>query len=277
MTSKGLFCLFNGELLPKEKIMVNVTDLAMVRGYGVFDFLRTYNRKPFRINDYLTRFENSCNEMNLAVPSRQEIIRQVETLISKNTGIGELGIRFLVSGGESEDGYTIVKPSFFILVEHLPQYPNWQFTDGISLQTWEHQRELPKVKTINYLTAIKLSPERHLLKVQDTLYYSQGKVLECTRNNFFLFHGDVLVTASNGMLEGITRKTVLELSDGLFDLEIREVKKEELYECTECFISGSTRGVCPVAKIDEQIIGNGKPGTNTQELMSRWAELTRQY
>lgn len=246
----------------------------MLRGYGVFDFLRTYNRKPFRINDYLLRFENSCREMNLTIPLRDEIIQQVEILIAKNSTVGEVGIRFLVSGGEAEDGYAIKKPNFFILAEELPVYPEWQFSEGISIHAWEHQRELARVKTINYLTAIKLTPERLQLNVQDTLYYSQGKVLECTRNNFFLFHDDVLVTPSQGMLEGITRKTVIELSEGLFNLEVREVKKEELESCTECFITGSTRGVCPVVKIDTRIIGNGKPGKNTLELMNRWKEFT---
>jgi branched-chain amino acid aminotransferase len=277
MMSKELLCFFNGQLLPKGEIMVNVTDLALIRGYGVFDFLRTYNRKPFRINDYLQRFENSCHAMQLTIPSKEEMIHGIEILIAQNSMVAELGIRLLVTGGESADGYTIEKPNFFMLAEHLPIYPEWQFQDGISLHTWEHQRELPIIKTINYLSAIKLTPNRQSINVQDTLYYSQGKVLECTRNNFFLFHGDVLVTSSHGMLEGITRKTVIELSEGLFDIEIREVKKEELEVCTECFISGSTRGVCPVIKIDQRVISNARPGKNTLELMKRWRNLTANY
>lgn len=267
------YCYFNGRVLKKERIRVNITDLAMARGYAVFDYLRTYNGIPFRIKDYLSRFENSASAMNLKIPaSRKQIIEIIYELFKKNklkpTPPEDVGIRFLLTGGYAEDVYTINRPNFFILIEDLPKYPNWQFTKGIKLNLWEHQRELPLVKTTNYLTAIKLAALRKKLNVQDTLYYSNNNILECTRNNFFLFHGNTLVTAGDHVLEGITRKTVLELASDKFKIEVRGVLVSELDECTECFITGSTRGVCPVININKKIIAKGRQGGNTKMLMN---------
>jgi branched-chain amino acid aminotransferase len=277
MTIGNYYCYFNGNILPKNQLMVNVTELAMVRGYGVFDFLRTYQKKPFRVNDYLVRLENSARTMDLTLPiDKTEISKQVVELIRRNNPPGDVGIRFLLTGGETNDSYTIKTPNFFILVEDLPLYPDWQFTKGISLNTWEHQRELPIVKTINYLTAIQLTRKRKELDVQDTLYYFNNRILECTRNNVFLFHGDTLITPSQKMLEGITRKTVLELARENFKIEERNVELRELDQCTECFITGSTRGICPVSMIDKKLIGKGTPGVNTKHLMQLWQAFIMQ-
>ncbi len=271
------FCYFNGQVLPKEQILVNITDLALVRGYGVFDFLRTYAGTPFRINDYLDRFYQSASEMNLEIPKAKEEIKHiVEVILSENkAGVGhEFGIRFLLTGGYSPDQYKIEHPQLFILAEDLPTYPAWQFEQGIRLHLWEHQRELPLVKTINYLTAIKLTETRHQMDVQDTLYHYNNKVLECTRNNFFLFHGDTLVTAGKNVLKGVSAKVVLELADKKFNIEVREILLGELDECTECFITGSTRGVCPVVSIDNKTIQKGEVGRHTRTIMELFAGLT---
>ena len=136
----------------------------------------------------------------------------------------------------------------------------------------EHSRELASVKTTNYLTAIRLAEERRKVKAQDTLYCSDGKILETTRNNFFLFHGNTLVTSQDNILHGITRKVITNIALKNFMVETREVLKEELTWCTESFITGTTRGITPVVQIDDIGIGNGKPGKNTIELMKIFEE-----
>lgn len=272
------YCYFNGTILNKDQIQVNVADLSLMRGYGVFDFLRTYNGVPFRVNDYLDRFYHSAKEMMLTVPlSGEKLITTLEEVLKKNKiGPGsDIGVRFLLTGGYSMDGYTVEVPNFFILIEDLPNYPAWQFENGIRLNLWEHQRELPLVKTINYLTAIKLSETLKKSNVQDTLYYHNNKILECTRNNFFLFHGSTLVTADKNVLQGISRKTVLELAGKIFKVEPREIELSELDHCTECFITGSTRGVCPVVNVNEKNIQGGKVGEHTKKLMEMFFTSTK--
>lgn len=282
------FCYANGKFLRKNEIKVGISDLVMLRGYGSFDFMRTYQGVPFRINDYLTRFEASAKGMKLKLPiSRNKIVSIINILLKRNNVQApfraggktyDVGIRLLLTGGYSLDSYLpSEKPNLFILIEDLPQYPEWWSEKGIKLITHEFSREMARVKTINYLTAIHLADVRRKYKAQDTLYCYDEKVLETTRNNLFLFHGNTLVTADEGVLQGITRKTILELARKKFKVEVRPVLQSELKRCTECFISGTTRGVTPVVQIDSMKIGNGRVGKNTFALMNLFEAEVEKY
>lgn len=270
-------CYANGQYLPKDKVKVGITDLVLLRGYGAFDYLRTYQGRPFRIQDYLDRFESSARGMGLRLPeSKRSLSKIIHELLRRNkTGRKDVGIRLLLTGGYSLDSYLPGKrPNIFILIEKLPDYPAWWSEKGIKLMVHDHAREMARVKTTNYLTAIRLADERRRQKAQDTLYVSEGKVLETTRNNFFLFKGNKLVTSEEGVLHGITRKVVLELARKKFKVEIRPVKESEIYSCSECFITGTTRGITPVVEIGKKKIAKGRPGPNTRWLMDRFNELT---
>lgn len=279
MDTKIRHSYFNGNILPTNEIKLGIPELSIMRGYGIFDFFCTYNGKPFRFHDYMDRFENSARLMHLDIPlGRNDIEKTIHELLHHNQVPiqGDVGVRLLLTGGNAEDGYSISTPNFFILIENMPVYPVWQFEDGIKLNLHEHQRELPLVKTINYITAINLSVKRNELDVQETLYHSNGNVLECCRHNFFLFKEDVLITANENVLKGITAKVVMELSQSEFKVECREVKLSELQDATECFITGSTRGPCPVVEIEGIKIGSGRPGKNTQQLIDLFkAETVR--
>ncbi|HEY4798093.1 MAG TPA: aminotransferase class IV, partial [Bacteroidia bacterium] len=226
------FCYANGRFLRKNEVKVGITDLVMLRGYGAFDFMRTYYGVPFRMKDYLTRFENSAKGMMLKLPlSKKEIGNVINRLLKKNkiSDNKEVGIRLLLTGGYSLDSYLpAVKPNLFILIEDLPQYPDWWSEKGIKLMLFEHSREMARVKTTNYLTAIRLASERKKQHAQDTLYCSDGKILETTRNNFFLFHGSTLVTANDSILYGVTRKVIITIAQKMFKVEVREINKGEL-------------------------------------------------
>jgi branched-subunit amino acid aminotransferase/4-amino-4-deoxychorismate lyase len=271
------YCYANGKLLRKNAIKVGIGDLVMLRGYGAFDYMRTYYGVPFRVNDYLTRFEQSAKGMKLKLPlKRKEIISIINSLLKKNHASEkrDFGIRLLLTGGYSLDSYLpSAKPNLFILVEDLPQYPSWYSAKGIKLMLFEHKREMSRIKTINYLTAIHLADERRKSKAQDTLYCFDGKILETTRNNFFLFQGNTLVTSKDDVLCGITRKAVLELAREKFKVEVRDVLKKEINSCSECFVTGTTRGVTSVVQIDNKKIGNGKPGGNTKKIMKIFNEV----
>ena len=216
--------------------------------------------------------------MHLKIPvGRKVLVKVIERLLERNKASRkDIGVRLLLTGGYSPDGYAISKPNFFILPETLPVYPSGHFTKGINLNLFEHPRELPLVKTTNYLTAANLAKLRKKLKVQDTLYHHRGRILECTRNNFFLFHGDTLVTADKNVLLGISRKVNLEIAEKYFKIELREVLLEELDTCTEAFISGSTRGVCPVVMIDGNVIGNGTVGENTKLMIQEFRSASNE-
>lgn len=278
MNYPDYFSYHNGNLLRKSEIKIGLPELSVLRGYGIFDYLCTYQGKPFRFDDYMDRFENSAKLMHLPIPlKRNEILSVLQQLFEKNNvpQNGDVGIRFILTGGNAEDGYSISTPNFLILIEKIPEYPSWQFENGITLNLHEHQRELPLVKTINYITAINLAPLRSKLNAQETLYHSGGNILECCRHNFFIFHGDTLITAKENVLKGITAKVMMELAQPFFKVEQRELKLEELQSATECLISGSTRGPCPVIQIDQKQIANGKPGINTRKLIELFKAETK--
>lgn len=257
--------------MPTREIKLGIPELSVLRGYGIFDFFCTYHGKPFRFNDYMERFENSARLMHLEIPlGRHEIEKTIHQLLQLNNvpAGGDVGVRLLLTGGYAEDGYSLTKPNFFILIENMPHYPAWQFEKGIRLNLHPHQRELPEVKTINYITAINLSLKRKELDVQETLYHHAGNILECCRHNFFIFKDDTLITAKENVLKGITAKVVMETARLHFKVEQRELKLDEIWAATESFITGSTRGPCPVVEIDKKPIGNGLPGKNTRKLIA---------
>ncbi len=263
----------NGKIIKKDNIKIGISDLVMLRGYGVFDYMRTYAGKPFLVHDYISRFSNSAKEMKLKLPlSNDKIEKIIYTLLKKNqkkNQVKEFGIRFLLTGGYSLDSFLpSIKPNLFILIEDTPHYPDWWLDKGVKLITYSHVREMPVVKTINYLTAIHQADVRRSRKAQDTLYVAGGKLLETTRNNFFLFNGNTLVTPSENVLKGITRNLILKLAKKKYKIEVRDVKVSELKKCSECFITGTTRGITPVIQIDNLKIGNGVVGENTKELMN---------
>jgi branched-chain amino acid aminotransferase len=145
------YCYFNGKILKKADIQVGIYDLVMIRGYGVFDFFRTYHGTAFRLPDYLDRFVKSARKMQLKLPvNRKEIAGIVELLLQKNKASDkrDFGIRFLLTGGYSLDAYLpAVTPNLFVLIEDLPHYPSWWSEKGIKLMLHEHKRELSVVKT----------------------------------------------------------------------------------------------------------------------------------
>jgi len=272
-----------GTILKRTDIQVSINDLVMLRGYGAFDYMRTYYGVPFHIKDYLDRFESSAKGMKLKLPvNRKKMSSIVSSLLHKNEihkrekSAKNVGIRFLLTGGYSLDSYLPgIKPNLFILIEDLPQYPQWWSEKGIKLMVHEHNREMASVKTVNYITAINLADERRKRKAQDTLYSSHGQILETTRNNFFVFKGNTLITSDSGILFGITRKVVLELAKKKFKVEKRALYTHELKSCTECFITGTTRGITPVVQVDNLKIGRGRVGENTKELMQMFYDLVK--
>jgi branched-chain amino acid aminotransferase len=265
----------NGEYRYPGQAMLPVNDLGLLRGYGIFDYLRTYNRKPFRMDDYLERLRNSADNLLLPLPSDLEIKFVVKELIRRSDYPGDIGIRFLLTGGTTNDGFSVVKPNFIITAEKLILPPPEVFKTGVKLITVEFQREMPEVKTTNYLIALKNAKLKEQQNAFELLYHKNGYVLETSRNNFFIFQGNTLITPKENILKGITRKVVLELASGLFEIQERDIKNEEIRDCTEAFITGTTKNITPVSLINEISIGAGKPGENTKKLMMRFEDYTK--
>ena len=256
-----MYSIINGALLPAEEAKILITDLALQRGYGVFDFFKIIDFKPQFLSDHLQRFYKSATALRLPVGlSETELAKMIFQLIEKNN-LPNSGIKITLTGGYSDDGYSISSPN--LLITQTPLQPNKQ--TAISLVTFGHQRQLPHVKTIDYLQAIYLQPFIKENNADDVLYYHHGEVTECPRSNFFIVtQNDEIITASKNILQGITRKRILALNK--FNVKETTVTLDDLKNAKEAFISSTTKNVLPVVSIDGQKIGNAEPGKITLEI-----------
>jgi len=262
------YCFLNGKMMPAKDATVSISDLALLRGYGIFDYLRTYHGRPFRLQDYLDRFRASADDLRLPLRySDAQITAIVDELLHHSGVTADAGIRLLLTGGNSPDSMSIAEPNFAVIIEHLPPTPREQYDQGVKLITYPYKRIFPLAKTTSYIVPIKMQPQVREQKAFDLLYVLNNEVLELTRNNFFLVKGSSLITAKEGVLEGVTRKVILELVQGHFHTEVRAVHADELKTADEAFLSGSAKKIIPVVQVDNHVYGNGKPGAVTRKIM----------
>jgi len=265
----------NGRFVAEKRASVSVSDLGLLRAYGVFDYTRTYNREPFRLMDHLRRLEHSANAIELDLPwSRKELAELVYRTLDKNPS-GEKGIRIIATGGESPDAFTSAgKPNLIIIAKPIHVYPKRFFSDGVKIITFPCKRQIPEAKTLNYTQAIQALRRAGQNSAEEALYTHDGIVTECTVCSFFAVKDRTLITAGKDVLDGITRKTILELVRGHVPVEYRFVRISEIPSLDEAFFTGSSHEVVPVVQIDGTRIGDKRPGPITQEVMRAFREYT---
>jgi branched-chain amino acid aminotransferase len=262
----------DGEFVPADHAVIPVHDLAVLRGLGAFELLRTYNGLPFMLEEHLARLQHSVLKMGLTLPWTQaELVRIVLETLRRNQAQAhtESNIRIIVTGGSSPDFMTHQgHPRLLVLVSEMPRHPEAWYTEGVKITTMQSRRILPGAKSINYLSAtIALKKARALGAVESVYVDREGWVYECTTSNIFVFKGTRLVTPGRRILSGITRGFILDLAQGLFEVEVRDLSLAELLAADEVFITGTNKGVVPVVQVDETRIGSGRPGRNTRRLM----------
>jgi D-alanine transaminase/branched-chain amino acid aminotransferase len=245
-------CYAKGKFITVDEASVSVNDLGVQRGYGIFDFLRVSGNVPLFMEDHLERFFHSAREMRLSVQeSRQEISEIIFHLIKQNNQPNS-GIRLLLTGGESPDGYKIIEPGLVIVQQAITPPPDEMNIQGIHLLSYPFQRQMSHVKTTDYLMAIWLQPWLKEKGGDDILYHHNGFVTECPRSNFFIVTQDErLVTPAKNMLKGITRKQLIKLASEMgIIVEERDILLEEIEHAREVFISSSTKRLVPVRQLD---------------------------
>jgi branched-chain amino acid aminotransferase len=258
------YIFLNDAFVEAQSAALHVTDLAIQRGYGIFDFLKTVNGRALSLDDHLDRFYFSAQQMRLSVrPDKAELAAIITELMRKND-LPDSGIKITLTGGYSQDGFSIAEPNLIItqqplvLTDHLT---------GLRLLSYEHSRQLPHVKTIDYLMPVWLQPLLAENSADDLLYHRNSYITECPRSNFFVVTaGGTLVTAADGVLKGVTRKKILDLAAPHFRIEERPVTLDEAYAAREAFISSTTKNVIAVTAIDGRPIGTGAEGEVTRWL-----------
>jgi D-alanine transaminase/branched-chain amino acid aminotransferase len=276
MDSQNKYTYINGQLVLENEAKLLVTDLAVQRGYGIFDFLKTVNGKPIFIEDYFNRFYNSANEMNLDIGlGRGDLQKAIYSLLEKNN-IANASLKIILTGGYSEDGYQIAKPNL-VIVQAPFEYDKSSFNRGLNLLSHNYQRQLPTVKTIDYLQAIRLQPLLKLKQADDLLYHNNGEVRECPRANIFMVKGNEVLTPNTAILRGITRSKILSIKLEGATIKEQDFSLDELAAADEAFISSSTKNILPVISLDGKPIGNGQPGKVTSTLSEKLLEMINAY
>ena len=257
---------------------ISINDVAVLRGYSAFESFRTYDRRPFHLDEHLNRLYRSAALIELDIPyTREHITNIIQEVIERNP-YKHAAIRILVTGGETEDGVLPSgNPVLAVLITQLAERDMERFARGVKVITSHLQRIAPEAKTTSYIEAIRSLKEAARQNAVDALFVNeQSHVLEGTRSNFFVFRGDTLVTPRAGVLIGVTRNTVLELAHGIFTIEERPILYDELVSVDEAFITSSSKEITPVVQIDELVIGDGKPGPRTYKLEQRFIEMIEQ-
>ncbi|HMR85829.1 MAG TPA: aminotransferase class IV [Niabella sp.] len=257
----------NDGLFEEEKAVLKTGDLALQRGYAAFDYFRLRNNKPLFLDDYLDRFFNSAAEMFITMPlNREQVRKAIFDLIEKNN-LPDSGFRMIVTGGYSPDSYTPVKGNFIIHQEPLSMPSEEQFQKGVRIATFNYLRDLPQVKSTNYLMGIwqqKRLKEKHL---DDVLYHYEGIITEFPRANVFIINQDrELLTPARNVLAGITRKRLIELASGILPVRTTDITLNALTKACEVFMTSTTKRILPVVEIDGTAVGNGCVGPVTAQL-----------
>jgi branched-chain amino acid aminotransferase len=277
----------NGKFFDKQDAKVSVYDHGFLYGDGVFEGIRIYNSKAFRLKQHIDRLYESARSIYLEIPIPREQMTQAVNDTIKVNERKDGYIRLVVSRGAGSLGLDPRKttdPQVIVIADDIVMYPKEMYEHGMDLVTAAtiraHPNSLnPNIKSMNYLNNIMAKVEGIQAGCVEALMLNfKGEIAECTGDNIFLVKGGALKTppAEAGILVGITRDAIIELAraDSIAVHEIA-LTRHDLYTADECFLTGTAAEVIPVVKCDGRAIGTGKPGPITRKLLEKFRQLTR--
>ena len=277
----------DGKFYSESNAKVSVFDHGLLYGDGIFEGIRFYNGRVFRLEQHLERLWNSARSICLEIPmTRQEMTEALLETIRQNH-LRDGYIRLVVTRGVGNLGLNpeqCKNPSVIIIVATIALYHEDFYRKGLSIVTVATRRSNPAslnpaVKSLNYLNNVMARIEANLASADEALMLNDaGNVAECTADNIFIIkHGQIFtppITA--GALQGITRSVVFDIA-GEFDIKVVEADftRHDIFVADECFLTGTAAEIVPVVKADGRIIGNGKPGPITTRIVARFREMTQ--
>ena len=267
--------------------MISVFDHGLLYGDGVFEGLRSYGGKVFRLSEHIERLWESARAICLQIPISQDAMgAAIERTLNANQ-IENGYVRAIVTRGVGTLGLDPNKcsqPQVIIIADSIELYPELLYEQGLEIVTTSVTRSPPtainpRIKSLNYLNNILAKIEGLQAGCIEALMLNhKGEVAECTGDNIFLIYGGKLLTPplDAGILAGITRQAVIELA-GDASLEVLEIPltQHDVYIADECFLSGTAAEIIPVVRVDSRTIGSGKPGPITRDLKERFHQLAR--
>jgi len=277
----------NGKFYDKENAKVSVFDHGLLYGDGVFEGIRSYNRRVFKLKEHIIRLFESAQSIMLKVPLAKEQLIKATIQTIKANKLDNAYIRLIVTRGEGDLGLDPRKcykgATIIIIADKIALYPEKLYREGLSIVTVPTVRNLPEalnpqIKSLNYLNNILAKIEAGNAGCDEAIMLdSLGYVAECTGDNIFVAKNNQLYTPPQcmGTLRGITRDAILEIArKNKIPAHEHVITRHEVYISDECFLTGTAAEIIPVVKVDGRNIGLAKPGKLTLKLIKKFKELT---
>lgn len=278
----------DGQFVPKAEAKISVYDHGLLYGDGIFEGLRIYSGRIFKLEEHVDRLYDSARSIMLNIPmSRQEMIdAHVET--AKRNELRDGYIRTLVTRGVGSlgiDPRSCPKATVVIIVDKIALYPAEYYEKGITVVTVATRRPAvdaltPRVKSLNYLNNVMAKMEVNMAGAQGGIMLNHdGYVTEGTADNIFVIkHGKMYTTPRFvGILEGITRNTIMDMA-AEFGYELKEevMTRHDLFVADEIFFTGSAAEIIPVVKVDGRVVGTGTPGEMTKRFIAGYSKVVNE-
>jgi branched-chain amino acid aminotransferase len=277
----------SGKLFDKADAKISVYDHGLLYGDGVFEGIRSYSGKVFKLREHLDRLYESARHIKLEIPLSKEAFGEAIYSTLQTNGIKDGYIRAVVTRGAGYLGLDPRKtsdPQVIIITDSITLYPPELYESGLEIATVStirnHPNALnPRIKSLNYLNNILAKIEGIQANCPEALMLNhKGEIAECSGDNIFLVKRGTFRTPplDAGILEGITRNVVIDLAKAA-KITVQEIPltRHDVYSADECFLTGTAAEIIPVVKCDARLIGNGKPGPITKQLHERFHALTR--
>ncbi|MFC4713797.1 branched-chain-amino-acid transaminase [Planococcus dechangensis] len=285
MTEQVIY--MNGEFVKKEDAKVSVYDHGFLYGDGVFEGIRSYNGNVFRLEEHLERLYDSAKSVMLEIPHTFEEMTELVVETLRQNKLKDAYIRLVVSRGVGNlglDPFSCATPNVIVIAEPLSLFPKALYDSGIEIVSVASRRSRsdvlsPKVKSLNYMNNILVKIEASLAGVSEALMLNdQGYVAEGSADNIFIVRKNKLLTPPGyvGALEGITRNAIMEVAKQKgYQMEEGVFTRHDVYVADEVFLTGTAAEVIAVIKVDGRVIGDGKPGPVTNDLLESFRELVQ--
>jgi branched-chain amino acid aminotransferase len=283
----SLLVYLDGELVPEAEAKVSVFDHGLLYGDGVFEGIRAYNGRVFRLDQHLERLYDSARAIELDIGMTEQDMAEAVLATCRANDLRDAYVRLVVTRGRGDlglDPRKCPRPTIFIIADSIALYPEEYYGRGLDLITCFTRRNSPDaldpaIKSLNYLNNILAKIETIRAGVPEGIMLSHdGYVAECSGDNIFLVNDDHVLTplVSVGSLRGVTRQAVIELLDEMGIETRRElIRLLAVYTAREVFLTGTAAEIVPVASVDGRPIGDGTPGALTRRLHGAFHALTQ--
>jgi len=277
----------DGKFCSERDAKVSVFDHGLLYGDGVFEGIRAYNGRVFKLQEHIERLYCSAKAILLEIPMSPAQMMQATIETIRANKLRDCYVRLVVTRGVGNLGLnprSCKRPAVIIIAGKIQVYPAELYARGMDIVTVPTVRNLhsavnPAIKSLNYLNNILAKIEANNAGVEEAVMLNaEGFVAECTADNLFVIKRGALFTPplSAGALYGITRGTVMELAEQL-GVKVSETNltRYDLFNADECFLTGTGAEIMPVIKIDGRVIGGGRPGSLTKKLVAEYRALTK--